>query len=163
LLLQAAQPALLYIVPGVLGFVFIHAAMRGEVRELFFWHEKEEGEAEQGQEGEQAADAHAAASSKVSVPVSLVGVEGCGDRGDRWLIGAVFASLFYGWRPSVSHRAAVCRPCVGCRTAAPVCLPVQQLRLKARNILRQADQKRTGVQAGGGQGQLAAAQQSCIR
>lgn len=65
---QAAQPALLYIVPGVLGFVFIHAAMRGEVRELFFWHEKEEGEAEQGQEGEQAADAHAAAGSKDGGP-----------------------------------------------------------------------------------------------
>jgi minor histocompatibility antigen H13 len=47
---QAAQPALLYIVPGVLGAALTHAAIRGEVREVFFWQEKEEPVADDGKE-----------------------------------------------------------------------------------------------------------------
>ncbi|EFN53579.1 hypothetical protein CHLNCDRAFT_36436 [Chlorella variabilis] len=59
---QAAQPALLYIVPGVLGATLIHAAVRGEVRDVFFWHEKEEPheegkeKKEEGKEGAAAAE-----------------------------------------------------------------------------------------------------------
>lgn len=39
---QAAQPALLYIVPAVLIASFAHAAMVGEARHLFHWKEAEE-------------------------------------------------------------------------------------------------------------------------
>lgn len=38
-LMQAAQPALLYIVPAMLGCVAIHAAVKGELLMLFHWSE----------------------------------------------------------------------------------------------------------------------------
>jgi minor histocompatibility antigen H13 len=47
---KAAQPALLYIVPGVLGSVGAHAAWNGELHELLAWkeHDEEEEEADEG-------------------------------------------------------------------------------------------------------------------
>eukprot|EP00887_Chlorella_sp_A99_P006988 scaffold2.g6988.t1 len=48
---QAAQPALLYIVPGVLLATFAHAAARGEFQALLHWHEHEAEEAEEEAEG----------------------------------------------------------------------------------------------------------------
>lgn len=62
---QAAQPALLYIVPGVLGATFLHAAARGEAGALFHWHEQEHHDAKE----EQAA-ADKAAAEKSSPDVS---------------------------------------------------------------------------------------------
>lgn len=48
LLFNAAQPALLYIVPSVLGSVGLHALFRGELNDLFHYSEAQEGqEAEQ--------------------------------------------------------------------------------------------------------------------
>ncbi|PSC74237.1 Signal peptide peptidase 2 isoform A [Micractinium conductrix] len=44
---KAAQPALLYIVPGVLLATFAHAAARKEVSKLFHWQEKEHHEAKE--------------------------------------------------------------------------------------------------------------------
>jgi minor histocompatibility antigen H13 len=51
---QAAQPALLYIVPGILSAVLLHAAAVGQFKTIFNWtepgaksDEKEEEEAEQ--------------------------------------------------------------------------------------------------------------------
>jgi minor histocompatibility antigen H13 len=38
-LFQAAQPALLYIVPGVIGFLGVHCAMRGEIKPLLEFDE----------------------------------------------------------------------------------------------------------------------------
>lgn len=45
-LLQAAQPALLYIVPAVLVAVSIHSLLNGEFKQLWSWSEEvvEEGE-----------------------------------------------------------------------------------------------------------------------
>jgi minor histocompatibility antigen H13 len=51
---NAAQPALLYIVPAILLAVFAHAAVRGELKKLWDWHE----------EPEQAAQQEAAAKAK---------------------------------------------------------------------------------------------------
>lgn len=56
---KAAQPALLYIVPGVLGATFAHALVRGEVGALFHWQEKEHHE----QKEEAKAEAQDAAAS----------------------------------------------------------------------------------------------------
>lgn len=39
---HAAQPALLYIVPSVLGCTFLHAWMVGEAKELYHWSEAQE-------------------------------------------------------------------------------------------------------------------------
>lgn len=39
---KAAQPALLYIVPGVVGCVMIQAMIRGEIKQLFSYTEEEE-------------------------------------------------------------------------------------------------------------------------
>ena len=39
---QAAQPALLYIVPAVLGTVGLHSMLRGEVVQLWNWSEEDE-------------------------------------------------------------------------------------------------------------------------
>ncbi len=36
---KAAQPALLYIVPAVLGSVALHAALKGEVKKVFHYEE----------------------------------------------------------------------------------------------------------------------------
>uniref|UniRef100_A0A0A9EXJ1 Uncharacterized protein n=1 Tax=Arundo donax TaxID=35708 RepID=A0A0A9EXJ1_ARUDO len=36
---QAAQPALLYIVPGVIGFVAVHCLWNGEVKQLLEFDE----------------------------------------------------------------------------------------------------------------------------
>lgn len=45
---EAAQPALLYIVPSVLGSTFLHAFVYGEAKELFHWNEKpHDGEGEE--------------------------------------------------------------------------------------------------------------------
>lgn len=44
---NAAQPALLYIVPAILLAVFGHAALRGEVKKLWDWHEEPEAAAKQ--------------------------------------------------------------------------------------------------------------------
>ena len=41
---QAAQPALLYIVPAVLGTVGLHSLLRGEVVQLWNWSEEDEEE-----------------------------------------------------------------------------------------------------------------------
>ena len=41
---QAAQPALLYIVPAVLGTVGLHSLLRGEVAQLWNWSEEDEEE-----------------------------------------------------------------------------------------------------------------------
>ena len=41
---QAAQPALLYIVPAVLGTVGLHSLLRGEVAQLWNWSEEDEDE-----------------------------------------------------------------------------------------------------------------------
>lgn len=41
---KAAQPALLYIVPGVVGCVLIQAAIRGEIKQLLAYTEEEEEE-----------------------------------------------------------------------------------------------------------------------
>jgi minor histocompatibility antigen H13 len=64
---KAAQPALLYIVPGVLGATFAHAVVHGEASTLFHWHEKEHHEQQEGakaQKQEQDATASAADSKK---------------------------------------------------------------------------------------------------
>ena len=42
--MQAAQPALLYIVPAVLGTVGLHSLLRGEVVQLWNWSEEDEEE-----------------------------------------------------------------------------------------------------------------------
>lgn len=51
---QAAQPALLYIVPGVIGFLGVHCAVKGEIKQLLTYDESvsknKEGE---GSEGDQ--------------------------------------------------------------------------------------------------------------
>jgi minor histocompatibility antigen H13 len=51
---QAAQPALLYIVPGVIGFMAVHCAARGEIKALLDYDESapggEEGAAGEGSE-----------------------------------------------------------------------------------------------------------------
>ncbi|CAI5526097.1 unnamed protein product [Closterium sp. Naga37s-1] len=41
---QAAQPALLYIVPGVMGFLGVHGAIRGELKELLAYDESGDGD-----------------------------------------------------------------------------------------------------------------------
>jgi minor histocompatibility antigen H13 len=52
---KAAQPALLYIVPAILLAVFGHAAIRGEVKKLWDWHEEpEEAAAQQEAEAKKA-------------------------------------------------------------------------------------------------------------
>jgi len=56
---KAAQPALLYIVPAVLGAVALHAAIRGELSQLWHYHE------EQPEQEEKAAAADAAADKEV--------------------------------------------------------------------------------------------------
>ncbi|KAL4427143.1 hypothetical protein ABPG77_001147 [Micractinium sp. CCAP 211/92] len=62
---KAAQPALLYIVPGVLIPTFAHAALNGELWKLFHWHEKEHHEAKEAAAAaeQEAKEADAAASS----------------------------------------------------------------------------------------------------
>jgi minor histocompatibility antigen H13 len=47
---QAAQPALLYLVPACLGSSFLCAVLRGEVKELLAYTEEEEVEAEESKE-----------------------------------------------------------------------------------------------------------------
>jgi len=49
---QAAQPALLYIVPGVIGFVAVHCLWNGEVKQLLEFDESK-AEAEEAGEEEQ--------------------------------------------------------------------------------------------------------------
>jgi minor histocompatibility antigen H13 len=44
---QAAQPALLYLVPACLGSSLLCAAVRGEMKELFEYSEEEEEEEEE--------------------------------------------------------------------------------------------------------------------
>jgi len=51
---NAAQPALLYIVPAILLAVFGHAAIRGEVTKLWNWHEEEEAQPKKGEKDQQA-------------------------------------------------------------------------------------------------------------
>ncbi|KAH7314699.1 hypothetical protein KP509_21G016600 [Ceratopteris richardii] len=46
---QAAQPALLYIVPGVLGFLSIHCIINGEIKELLLFDESVSSRKEQKQ------------------------------------------------------------------------------------------------------------------
>ena len=46
--MQAAQPALLYIVPAVLGTVGLHSVLRGEVLQLWNWSEEDEEEKANG-------------------------------------------------------------------------------------------------------------------
>jgi minor histocompatibility antigen H13 len=56
---NAAQPALLYIVPAVLGAVAGHAALAGELRAVAAWEEtaaEEAGEGAEGSESPTAAD-----------------------------------------------------------------------------------------------------------
>jgi minor histocompatibility antigen H13 len=53
---NAAQPALLYIVPAILLAVLGHAAMRGEVRKLWDWHEEPEAAAAQAAAAEKKAE-----------------------------------------------------------------------------------------------------------
>ncbi|KAL4459154.1 hypothetical protein ABPG75_014019 [Micractinium tetrahymenae] len=61
---KAAQPALLYIVPGVLIPTFAHAALKGQVGQLFHWHEKEHHEAKEAEAAaQQAKEDNAAAST----------------------------------------------------------------------------------------------------
>lgn len=52
---KAAQPALLYIVPAVLGGTFAHAALTGQAKELFEWSEAPEEEKEEKKAGSDAA------------------------------------------------------------------------------------------------------------
>lgn len=47
---EAAQPALLYLVPACLGSSLLCAAVRGELKELFEYSEEEEEEGEEGDE-----------------------------------------------------------------------------------------------------------------
>jgi minor histocompatibility antigen H13 len=54
-LFNAAQPALLYIVPAVLGSVATRALVAGEARAVFAWSEEAEAEAEEAEEAEGAA------------------------------------------------------------------------------------------------------------
>jgi minor histocompatibility antigen H13 len=61
---NAAQPALLYIVPAVLGAVAVRAAVAGELAAVAAWEEGS-GE-EEGEEGEGAAEGDAAAASEGS-------------------------------------------------------------------------------------------------
>ena len=49
---QAAQPALLYLVPACLGSSLLCAVVRGELKELFDYSEEEE-EDEKKKEGEE--------------------------------------------------------------------------------------------------------------
>jgi len=49
---QAAQPALLYIVPGVIGFVAVHCLWNGEIKQLLEFDESK-AEAEEAGEEEQ--------------------------------------------------------------------------------------------------------------
>lgn len=51
---NAAQPALLYIVPGLLAAVLGLAAARGEFNEVFYWEEVPEGV--EGEEGKDEGD-----------------------------------------------------------------------------------------------------------
>lgn len=46
--LQAAQPALLYIVPGVLGCVALHAALNKELKAVFDFSEAQEDKKDEG-------------------------------------------------------------------------------------------------------------------
>jgi len=48
---EAAQPALLYLVPSCLGSSLMCAAVRGELKELFAYSEEEE-EDEEGEGGD---------------------------------------------------------------------------------------------------------------
>ena len=51
LVFEAAQPALLYLVPACLGSSLLCALVRGELKELFdYSEEEEEEEAEEGEE-----------------------------------------------------------------------------------------------------------------
>ena len=49
---QAAQPALLYLVPACLGSSLLCAVVRGELKELFDYSEEEEEEEERKEEDE---------------------------------------------------------------------------------------------------------------
>ena len=51
---QAAQPALLYLVPACLGSSLLCAVVRGELKELFDYSEEEEEEEEKKEEEEEA-------------------------------------------------------------------------------------------------------------
>ena len=50
LVFEAAQPALLYLVPACLGSSLLCAVVRGELKELFAYSEEEEEEAEESDE-----------------------------------------------------------------------------------------------------------------
>ncbi|KAI8467773.1 MAG: signal peptide peptidase-domain-containing protein [Monoraphidium minutum] len=52
---KAAQPALLYIVPAVLGAVALHAALRGELKTVYEWQEEAAADGDAAQEGATAA------------------------------------------------------------------------------------------------------------
>jgi minor histocompatibility antigen H13 len=49
---EAAQPALLYLVPSCLGSSLLCAVVRGELKELFAYSEEEEEEVKDDDEGE---------------------------------------------------------------------------------------------------------------
>lgn len=49
---EAAQPALLYLVPSCLGSSLLCAVVRGELKELFAYSEEEEEEVKDDEEGE---------------------------------------------------------------------------------------------------------------
>ncbi|GJP54301.1 hypothetical protein CLOM_g13407 [Closterium sp. NIES-68] len=64
---QAAQPALLYIVPGVMGFLFVHCAIRGELKELLAYEESGDGDQDgevTEKEGEKSSSTPAASTEK---------------------------------------------------------------------------------------------------
>lgn len=61
---KAAQPALLYIVPSVLGALAVHAALRGELRLLAGWKEAHVIEEERAAAEEEAKDAKEAKAKK---------------------------------------------------------------------------------------------------
>lgn len=54
---EAAQPALLYLVPACLGSSLLCALVRGELKELFAYSEEEEEEEKEEVEGDEKKDA----------------------------------------------------------------------------------------------------------
>ena len=53
---EAAQPALLYLVPACLGSSLLCALIRGELKELFAYSEEEEEEEKEDVEGDEKKD-----------------------------------------------------------------------------------------------------------
>ena len=53
---EAAQPALLYLVPACLGSSLLCALIRGELKELFAYSEEEEEEEKEEVEGDEQKD-----------------------------------------------------------------------------------------------------------